>query len=411
MTEKSRYWSPNRTFDIIVKIGKIDISPDLVDFKVITSIKLPYQTFVLKLFLDPRDIIIDKIYGQTPIKITINLLGTDQVPMETTEFELMYLSSDMDLNKMSETLTEVDKKRTIISITAVSRQAYKTMNTYVNSIYQGKKIKDIITDLISNIGAKSQYDNNGQNAKRIDQVLIPPSTLYKNLQYINRTFGIFEGLSAIYCSYDNIVHIKNLTNKMLQAQTFTIYQLSVGVDNKKVIDRCDDGKHYYTIRDIGTKFEGNSVFAFLAPNITHIVKPRDRLSYKINTNLEAFTKKYGIASNKDQIFFDKQLFNDNFRNSTYIHDTGYELEKTFINANLSKQISDITELSIIVERNIKILNLMNVGESVEVTTQDTETSQIGGRYILKTSELRFNKIKDWEASAVISIVRSNRMLI
>ncbi len=411
MTEKSRYWSPNRTFDIIAKIGKIDISPDLVEFKVVTSIKLPYQTFILKFFLDPRDIIIDEIYGQTPIKITINLLGTDQVPMETTEFELMYLSSDMDLNKMSETILETDKKRSVISITAVSRQSYKTMNTYVNSIYQGEKIKDIITNLVSNIGAKIQYDNNGQNLKKIDQVLIPPSTLYKNLQYINRTFGIFEGLSAIYCSHDNIVHVKNLTNKMLQAQAFTIYQLSVGVDNNKIINKCEDGKHYYTIRDISTKFEGNSVFAFLAPNITHIVKPRDRLSYKIETNLETFTKEYGIAYKKDKIFFDKQLFNDNFRNSTYIHDTGYELEKTFINANLSKQISDITELSIIIERNIKILNLMNVGESVEVTTQDTETTQIAGRYILKTSELRFNKIKDWEASAVISIVRSNRMLI
>ena len=411
MTEKSRYWSPNRTFDIIAKIGKIDISPDLVEFMIVTSIKLPYQTFILKFFLDPRDIIIEKIYGQTPIKITVNLLGTDQVPMETTEFELMYLSSDMNLNKMSETLTEIDKKRSIISIIAVARYSYKAMNTYVNSIYQGKKIKDVIDNLVTSTGMKTQYDSNGQNSETIDQVLIPPNTLYKNLQYINRTFGIFEGIPAIYCSYDKIVHIKNLTNKMLQAQAFTIYQLSVGVDNKKVIDRCNDGKHYYTIRDLSTNFEGNSVFAFLSPNITHIVKPRDRLSYKIKTDLESFTKKYGLVSKSNQIFFDKQLYNDNFRNSTYIHDTGYELKKTFINANLSKKISNISEISIIVERNIKILNLMNVGESVELTTQDTETSQISGRYILKTSEIRFNKMKDWEASGVISIIRSNRMLI
>ena len=410
MTEKSRYWSPNRTFDIIVKIGNIDISADLIEFIVVTSISLPYQTFVLKFFLDPRDVIIDKIYGQTPIKVTINLLGTEQIPMESTEFELMFLSSNMNLNKMSDTIIDSDKDRTAISITAVSRQSYKTMNTYINSIYQGKTINYIIKDLISNIGAKIKYDNNGQNLEKIDQVLIPPSTLYKNLQYINRTFGIFEGLSALYCSYDNIVHIKNMTNKMLQSQAFTVYQLSTGIDNTKVIDKCNDGKHYYTIQDVSTKFEGNSVFAFLSPNITHIVKPRDRLTYKIQTDLEDFTKKYGLVSKNNQIFFDKHLYNNDFRKSTYIHDTGYELEKTFINANLSKKISDITEISIVIERNIKILNLMNVGESVELSTQDIETTQIGGRYILKTSELRFNKIKDWEASAVISIIRSNRML-
>lgn len=411
MTQKSKYWSPSRTFDIAIKIGKIDLSPDLMEFKIITSIDLPYQTFILKLFIDPEDIILEKIYGQTPIKVTINLLETEQIPMETVHFELFYLSSDMNLSETSNNSMGIEKTRTPINITAVARQPYKTMNTYINSIYTGKKIDYIINDLITKIGSKVNYDTIGRNKEVIDQIIIPPSTLYKNLKYINKTFGIFEGLPAFTCSYNNIINIKNLTNKMKQAQTFTIYQLSMDSNNTKIINKCNDGKHYYTIREVNTNYEGNSVFAFLAPNLVHVIKPRDRLSHNIQTNLEEFIQSYGIMSKSKKIFFDKLLLNKDYRTTVYARDTGYELTKTFINSNLSKNVSEITEVSIIIERNIKIMNLMNVGESVEFNTQGVDSNQIAGRYILKTSEIRFNKIKDWESSAVLSIIRSNRISI
>ena len=411
MTQKSKYWSPSRTFDITVKIGKIDLSSDLMEFKIITSIDLPYQTFILKLFIDTDDIILEKIYGQTPIKVTINLLETEQIPMETVTFELLYLSSDMNLSEISNNSIGMEKTRTPITITTVARQPYKTMNTYVNSIYKGKKIDYVITDLITKIKGKIKYDNNGRNKELIDQVMIPPSTLYKNLKYINKTFGIFEGLPSFTCSHDNIINIKNLTNKMKQKQTFTLYQLSMDSDNTKIINRCNDGKHYYTIREVTTNYEGNSVFAFLSPNLVHITKPRDRLSHNIQTDLESFIQSYGIMSKSKKIFFDKLLLNKDYRTTVYARDTGYELTKTFINSNLSKNVSEITEVSVIVERNIKIMNLMNVGESVEFNTQGVDSSQIAGRYILKTSEIRFNKIKDWESSAVIALIRSNRMSV
>jgi len=411
MTQKSKYWSPSRTFDITIKVGKIDLSPDLIEFKIITSIDLPYQTFILKLFIDSNDVILEKIYGQIPIKVTINLLETEQIPMETVNFELLYLSSDMNLSEISNNSMGMEKTRTHITITTVARQPYKTMNTYINSVYSGKKIDYIINDLITKIGSKVNYDSNGRNKELIDQVIIPPSTVYKNLKYINKTFGIFEGLPAFTCSHDNIVNIKNLTNKMKQKQTFTIYQLSMDSNNTKIINKCNDGKHYYTIREATTNYEGNSVFAFLAPNLIHVVKPRDRLSHNIQTDLEEFIQSYGIMSKSKKIFFDKLLLNKDYRTTIYARDTGYELTKTFINSNLSKNVSEITEVSIIIERNIKIMNLMNVGESVEFNTQGVDSSQIAGRYILKTSEIRFNRIKDWESSAVISIIRSNRISI
>jgi hypothetical protein len=356
--------------------------------------------------------ITEKLYGQTPIEVTVNLLGTTPFPAESIKFELMYLDSDMSISEEIPNADLGQKERTPITIHAVSKTAYTTMNTFVNSIHSGGTVKTAIDSIINSAGATVKYDANGQNTEKIDQILVPPSTLYKNLQYINRTFGIFDGVPGIYCSYDNIVYIKNLTNKMNQAQALTIYQLPLkSKDSDSIIEKCNDGIHYYTTQNINTKYGGNSVFAFLAPTILYVVKPSDRLEQKIQIDLESFTKKYGLISKSDKIFFDKTAIKTDKRKTVSKDHTGYELTQTFINANKSKAISSITDMTISVERSIKILNLMSVGESVEITApESTKTTELTGRYILNTSEIKFNKLKDWESSAVLSLMRSNRTL-
>lgn len=410
--KKESYLNPNQTYDIVLKIGSEDLTSDLIAFKIITSIDLPYQSFELSFYLDPNDIITKKIYGQTPIKVTINLLAEDNFPTESTEFELMYLESDMQL-----TTTIIDpvtsgkqKDRMAITIKAVARQPYITMNTYVNSIYKASTLQAAIEDLIKQSGATLKYDTNKMNEEVIDQILVPPTTLYNNLKYLNETFGLFNGLTSVHCSYDNTVYVKNLTNKMLQAQTFTIYQLSLDGDNTTIIKKCNDGKHYYTIRDIKSKYEGNTVFALLAPEIIYVVKPRDRLDQKISINLEDFTKKYGLISKNDEIFFDKTAIKTDTRKTVKKDHTGYELTESFINSNMSKGICNITDMTTVIERNIKILNLMNVGESVEFTSSSTNTSEVSGRFILRASEIKFNRLKDWETSAILALIRTNRSL-
>lgn len=411
MAEKSRYWSPDRTYELELKIGNVDLTPDLIEFKILTSLELPYQNFELNFYLDPNDIIAEKIYGQTPIKVTVKLLATSQYTEDRIEFELMYLSSNMKVATEIANPSNRQKERMPIRINAVARNAYITMNTYVNSIYQGSTIKAAIDDLVSKTNATLKYDNNGQNKELIDQILVPPSTLYKNLQYLNRTFGLFDGMTSFYCSHDNKIYVKNITNKMLQAQTFTVYQLALDLDNTDTFKKCTDGKHFYTIRDVHSKYEANSVFAFMAPEIIYVVKPRDRLEKQLTIDLEEFAKDYGLISKNDRIFFDKTAIKTDTRKTIQKDHTGYELTESFIKSNLSKRISDITDISVIVEQSIKILNLMNVGDSVEFTTPTVTTSNISGRYILKTSEIRFNKLKDWETSAVLSLMRTNRTLI
>ena len=406
--DQSRYWTPNRTYEFVLKVGKKDITNDVHKITILTSLDVPYQTFIIDLILDANDLILDEIYGQTPLKLTSNLLATDTFPLESIDFELMYLSSDMPLTTKVELAEGKQKDRVPISIIAVARKAYKTMNTFVNEVRQGQKIIDTIQSIVSQTGATLKIDTGGQNVTVIDQLLVPPSTLYKSLKYINRTFGIFDGMPAIYCSHDNVVHIKNLTHKMKGSQAFTIYQLGINVDNTETIKKCSDGKNFYTIRDIDTTYKGNSIFATLAPQMLFITKPSDRLNLQIAVDLETFCQNYGLISKSKKIFFDKTAITKDSRISVFKDHTGYELSSSFINANISKNIGHITETSVALEQSLRILNLMKIGESVEVISATAETNPISGRYILKRSELSFSKMKDWSSTALLTLMRTNR---
>lgn len=405
---QSRYWTPNRTYEFVLKVGKKDITNDIHKITILTSIDVPYQTFVIDLILDANDLILDEIYGQKPLKLTSNLLETSGVPMESIDFDLMYLSSDMPLTTKVQIAEGTQKDRVPITIVAVSRNAYKTMNTFINEVVQAQTISGVIQYIVSKTGATLKLDTEGQNTETIDQILVPPGSLYKSLQYLNSTFGIFNGMPAIYCSHDNIVYVKNLTDKMKKAQAFTVYQLGLNANNDDIIKKCSDGRNFYTIRDIDTTYKGNSVFAVMAPQMDFMVKPGDRLSHKITVDLETFSKTYGLISKSNKIFFDKTAINSDSRISVLKDHTGYELSSSFINANISKNISHITETTVAVEQSLRILNLMKVGESVEIIPSTVETTNITGRYILRRSELTFSKMKDWSSTGLLTLMRTNR---
>ena len=404
---QQKYWVPDRTYEIQLKIGKRDLSMDLYEFSIISSVTLPYQTFFLELLLDSNDIILEEIYGQKHMNLTILLHATNTYPLDRIEFELMYLDSDFPMITKSQ-LSEQQHDKVPVSITAVPKNAYKTMNYYINDVFHGKKIEEVITSLVEKTGAKLSYDSSGRNVDVINQILVPPSSLYNNLRYLNKTFGIFNGAPTFFCDYENRVHIKNMSHKMNTAQAFTIYELATGVTNEKIIEKSNDGKTFYTVNPMETTYKGNSVFAALAPKMIHLIKPLNKLTQQININTEQFTKSYGLISKSNEIFFDKS----SLINRVAIHKdhTGYESSETFLNGNLSLKISDITELIVNLQKSLKLLNLMNVGESVQVTSQHTNSTDMSGRYILKGSEISFHKIKDWETDCKLILMRTNRSL-
>ena len=189
--DRNRYWSPSRTYEFELKIGKVDLTPDLVSVTILTSIDIPYQTFILQITIDPNDVILEKIYGQTPLKLTSRLYATSQaVTQEQIDFELMYLSSDIPMGLSVPTPENIQKDRYMFQIVCVARQAYTTMNWVVAQVHIGKTLQESVKAMVdTSPNTKLKYDTQGANKEVIDQILIPTSTMYKKLQYLNKTFG------------------------------------------------------------------------------------------------------------------------------------------------------------------------------------------------------------------------------
>lgn len=413
--KKSRYWVPSRTYEFELKIGKQDYTNDLYKVTILTSIEVPYQTFILELFLDPNDIILEKIYGQTSIKLVCRFLGVvPNVELERIEFDLMAITNEFSIPQ--EEVINIDDARTAgykdrkpFTMTTVPTNSYKTMNTIVNGVYQGITLGAVIETLIENNtqGVRLIYDTSKKNFEVIDQIIVPPTTLYKAIKFLNKTFGLFDGALAVYCDYNNNIFIKNITAKMKTSQAFTVWHLATNSDNTKIIENNSETS-FYTFEDVMTSYAANSVFAALAPRNRFIVKPNDRLSATINVDLEEFSGNYGLISKRKKIYFDSEAIDPSVRVAYFKDHTGYNLSSTFINANLSKTISELATMTVSIYHNIYLNPLIKVGDAVQLNSKVTNVREFTGKYILKASELLFTKMKDWESGARLYLIRTNR---
>jgi hypothetical protein len=414
MASKNRYWIPSRTYDFQLSIKGEDYTVELQRVNIASSITSPWQTIILNLKMDSNDMILGKIYGQDPIELNIRTLGSNGLPTEEIKIDLMFLDSNYDLIMKSMIPQKDMKDPSIIELVTVCRKAFQTMTTVVNSLYYNSDIESIINNLVQkriSTGAKLNYDGQGTNTEKIDQIIIPPTTFHQAVLYLNHYFGVYNGLLGFFCLWDNTIYLKNLTKKPLTSDIFTIHHLTTDAKETAVVTASPDGKTFYTNQNVRSLYMGNSIIAVTAPRLKYIVKPKDTLSHTIDIDMNTFSGKYGIIAKNKKIFFDGETLGDS-RQRVYTEHTGYEKTESFINANLSKEIAEMSLLNIVLNStNLAFLNLMNVGEAVTFDSKVSDYAQLKGKYVLKSSQLSFEKLKNWEVYADINLIRTNRSLI
>ena len=145
---KTRYWTPTRTYDFQLFIKDKDYTPDLQRVSIATSITAPWQTIIFDFFIDANDMILDKIYGQDPIKLNIRLLGSTGIPIEQIELDLMYVDSNYELLMKSANPQTTMKDRTKVEVITICRKPFQTMTTVVNSLYYDSDIQSAINNLV-----------------------------------------------------------------------------------------------------------------------------------------------------------------------------------------------------------------------------------------------------------------------
>ena len=416
MGSKNRlnYWTPDITYRIELLIDGKSYTQELLRVKIRSSMEIPYQSVDLFLSIDPGDILRYQLFGQTSMTLQISLLGVESKTEETFKFELMYLSSESDLMMKPIEPPEQDQKDfKSFFIPTICRTAYKTMLTAVNEIYPSPSMKDsrpalIANDLIKKAGGTPHVDYAGINNTPIDQLIIPPNTLFNAIDYLDQTFGIYNGPKAFWCSFDNNVHLTNLNKEMQSSEYFSVYYLASSGDNSKYF-KSNDPTLYYTHSNILASYRGNAIFSYMAPTSRYIVKPRDRLYSIIQTNLETIAKENSTSSKSSaEILYDKIGLGKE-RISFYGDYTGYDDDTSFIKASHSKSLYDLSNLSISLENRLPVLNLLEVGSAVLFESVASVYKEYNGRYILKASEINLVKGgKTWESSARLYLNRTNR---
>lgn len=404
------FFSPAESYDFKLSVKDVDYSNDLFYVRIVSSIASAYQIIILGIFVDPDEVILNKLYGQDPVKLSVILKGQTPEQKEQTDFELMCIRNMLDIASRpkfvnDEKLIGNVKDRSPVYLVTVCRQPFKSMTTLVNEVFMAQTLRQIITSLASTSGIDLKYDTEGENTEVIDQIIIPPTTFYKAIEYLDNTYGLFEGVPAAFCQFNNTLYVRNLSKTLNQSQTFTVYQLaSLEVDEK--VTEVLDGKTFYTYTPIKTGYSGNTLFATLAKNLHFVQRPRDTLYYIVDLDLSTICSTYSLPSAGKEIFIDSEMEN---RSRYYIDNTGYDTEETYAKSLIAKQVAALSTVSIDLERNLQILNLLNVGEAVKFNTKTLEYVPLAGKYILKSSDLVFRQAGSWESTARINLIRTHNL--
>jgi len=409
MPQTERAYVPTRRYDLQLTIKDKDYTSDLYQLRLVSSLNSPYQIIRMSLFVDPDDIILEKLFGKDPIKLNVRLLGDDEQVSEQVDFNLMYIRGSFQINsRASVSGSQQNKERSTFTITTICRDAFKTVTFPVNAVYLDTTVKGVIEDLASKSGASVEIDSQDANSEVIDQLVIPPTTLKKAIDYLDKRFGIFSGAGVCFCRYDNKLFVKNITSKMKGNQTFTVYQLSTDIDNYEVIKKCNDGKNFYTYTPIDTNYVGNEKFSVEAKTEHYLMTPRDELYYMITKDVKDVSRQYGVIYQSNKIDSDDSALSN--REKSFEDPCGYERSDTFTIAKIAKYTANLATMSILIERNMPILNLMNVGEAVKLNSQIVEFTDLSGKYILKSSDINFHKQRDWQTTCRLDLIRTNQTI-
>jgi len=416
MPEEKKVFTPSRGYDITLTIKNLDYSNDLRSVRVVSAISTAYQIVTFSLSLDPSDLIIDKIMSKDPIWLSIQLIGDLEV-RDTAEhmvMELQYITSTSSAPSklVDDTTGKLMKDRTIVNVVTINRKPFKTMTTLVNGVYENSTPKEIITSLVSEYtDATLEYDTNGENNEKIDQILIPPSTLYNAIKYLDQNFGLFRGISnSGFCQLDNVVRVQNLTARMQKDYDFLIYHLATDdPDVPKIMEEVSAGDGtYYTYMPLILKYTGTSKFATLAKNIKHIVKPKDSFYRIIDQQLDEVCLNYGLIDKSEEILIDPNLADREVYN---VRHSGNDSSDVYANTTIAKQISGMTTVEVTMERKIRCLILVDVGYTVKLICQTLQYASLSGKYILRSSDLQFvRETATWESIAKLSLMRTNQYI-
>lgn len=413
---------PSRGYKIDLKIKGESYTNDISRVRMTSSLATGYPIITITINISPQTILLKKLYGQDEILLDIYKLDADQVVTETTNFDVMFFDSSFDVPLSDEIVTGKQEDRSSFDLITIPRLAFETMTTMVNPVFGNspgpkspwtgpKTTKEMIETIVSESiksGAKLEYDSENENKDKILQCCVPPTTLYKCIKELDKNFGLFSGAPAVFCSYDNTIKIMNLSSRIKKNYDIFVEHLTTESKESDLDKATKNVKNFYTYDNLYSNYVGNSKFGVIGKTIKHIVLPSNELSNTITQDLSTICKNYGVIDKTSNTeFINKSVAK---RTKYYIDNNGFETSATFAISNLAKQIADTARIAFSVEKNLAIENLIKVGSCVKLKIKTHEHQDISGKYILFSSDIVWNKGADWETTAALELIRTNKTI-
>ena len=413
---------PTQEWDLYLTIGNMDYSAELMSVQIISNISSPYQVFLLVLMLDPIDTIFEKLYGSKNVKLSIRKKSYEALGAFTDEinFDLIQLNDRSALTQKSMINREKNYMPSVFKMVMVPREPLKAMTTITNSVFIGATPKEAVESVVNNTKVKLVYDNTDVNIEKIPQVVIPPMTVYKAIKYIDDNFGLYKGISNQgFCMYNNTLYVENLSKKVTNSQLITIQHLTAGSEesNRVLNEEMFSDTVFWCRHHLMTKYNGNTSVANVSKKATYNIKPMNMLYKNVTIDFIELCKEYGVIGKSDAAVKDPTIFYDNILDDIFTYRThqigGYGGDSdVFLKSRLARQLFSMTEVTLTLDRNPRILNLMRVGATVKLNTQTAEYVDVSGKFILRTSNISFMRDNvDWQSGATLTLSRTNKLMI
>jgi len=409
----------SRSYDITLKIKGESYTNDITNVRISSSLSTGYQIVTITIKITPQTILLNKLYGQDSIDLVINKLDASEFITETMKFDLMVVTSEFEVPVSDLITTGKQMDRSSFDLITVNRIPFQIMTSLVGVIFGPLcpspwtapiTIKNMIESIVNNkVDPKPilELDTDNINTEPISQCCIPPTTLMKAIHYLDHNYGIFNGAPAIFCDNDNKLKIMNLSAKIKKNYSIYVEHLTTQHSEKDITKASEDKKYFYTYDNLFTNYIGNAKFGTLGKKLKHIVLPSNTLSHTIEQDLTEVCKKYGVIG---QTKGEASYINTTVAKRTryYIENNGQDKTEVHANSKIAKQIADLSRMSFMIERNLAIEELIKIGEVVKVGTKTQEHLDISGKYILFSSDLIWNKQSEWQTTARLELIRTNK---
>lgn len=289
---------------------------------------------------------------------------------------------------------------------------------------------DAVQKLIEDAGVtnkKIECDN--KNTNTVNQLLIPPMSFMKALDYINDTYGIYGNECFRYCYYngtfamwDIVEHYnKNKCGEIVLHKLPTYGPNSLfDTPNQKARKSAKD---FVTYDGVETIYRINDSVVKNGFKQTYIYHPAYDIVHYVNKTIDECTIKQGLIDAKPDL-----KMNGNMKNR-YVSDCsapgmmkcdfwGKKEAENPVTRRISRQLMQLNLIKFTIIRQVKIHNLLKVGQVLNFTPYSEHEKYSGssyqGAYLITKSDVTLSRFRQGHltdivmASATIVAGRSNQ---